>query len=76
MAEIWQHTNPNEESNEEDIVRLQDDYNRDIYIYIERERTVIMIVRSRGERREAESSSVLSVADDGHVHAVVAAAKI
>lgn len=26
VAEIWQHTDPNQQSNEEDIVRLQDDY--------------------------------------------------
>ncbi len=28
VAEIWQHTNKNEPSNEEDIVRLQDDFGR------------------------------------------------
>lgn len=28
VAEIWQHTNPDNPSNEEDIVRLQDDYGR------------------------------------------------
>lgn len=28
VAEIWQHTNPDEPSNEEDIVRLADDYGR------------------------------------------------
>lgn len=28
VAEIWQHTNPNDLSNEDDIVRLQDDYKR------------------------------------------------
>ena len=28
VAEIWQHTDPNNPSNEEDIVRLQDDYGR------------------------------------------------
>lgn len=28
IAEIWQHTDPNEPSDEEDIVRLQDDYGR------------------------------------------------
>jgi mannose-6-phosphate isomerase-like protein (cupin superfamily) len=28
IAEIWQHTNPAHPSNEEDIVRLQDDYGR------------------------------------------------
>ena len=31
VAEIWQHTDPNEQSEEEDIVRLQDDYNRDMW---------------------------------------------
>lgn len=28
VAEIWQHTNPETPSNESDIVRLSDDYNR------------------------------------------------
>jgi mannose-6-phosphate isomerase len=28
IAEIWQHTDPNNPSNEEDIVRVQDDYGR------------------------------------------------
>jgi mannose-6-phosphate isomerase-like protein (cupin superfamily) len=28
IAEIWQHTNPDEPSDEDDIVRLQDDYGR------------------------------------------------
>lgn len=28
VAEIWQHTNPNNPSNEEDIIRISDDYNR------------------------------------------------
>jgi len=28
VAEFWQHTDPTEASNEEDIVRVQDDYNR------------------------------------------------
>jgi mannose-6-phosphate isomerase len=28
VAEIWQHTNPDEVSNEDDIIRLQDDYHR------------------------------------------------
>ncbi|MBK7477566.1 MAG: phosphoheptose isomerase [Haliscomenobacter sp.] len=28
VAEIWQHTNPDHPSDEEDIVRLQDDYDR------------------------------------------------
>jgi mannose-6-phosphate isomerase len=28
VAEIWQHTNPQHPSNEEDIVRLEDDYSR------------------------------------------------
>lgn len=28
LAEIWQHTDPNNPSNEEDIVRLHDDYGR------------------------------------------------
>jgi hypothetical protein len=28
IAEIWQHTNPNHPSDENDIVRLQDDYGR------------------------------------------------
>jgi len=28
IAEIWQHTDPNNHSNEEDIVRVQDDYGR------------------------------------------------
>ncbi len=28
VAEIWQHSDPNNLSNEDDIVRLQDDYNR------------------------------------------------
>ena len=28
VAEIWQHSNPNAPSNEEDIVRLADDYKR------------------------------------------------
>jgi len=28
IAEIWQHTDPNNPSNEKDIVRLQDDYGR------------------------------------------------
>lgn len=28
VAEIWQHTDPNEPSNEEDIVRLSDNYGR------------------------------------------------
>ncbi len=28
VAEIWQHTNPSEPSNEQDIIRLQDDYSR------------------------------------------------
>lgn len=28
VAEIWQHTNPDNPSNEDDIVRLQDDYGR------------------------------------------------
>jgi len=28
VAEIWQHTNPEHISDEDDIVRLQDDYNR------------------------------------------------
>lgn len=28
VAEIWQHTDPDHPSNEEDIVRLQDDYGR------------------------------------------------
>lgn len=28
VAEIWQHTDPDNPSNEEDIVRLQDDYGR------------------------------------------------
>jgi mannose-6-phosphate isomerase-like protein (cupin superfamily) len=28
IAEIWQHTDPNNPSNEDDIVRLQDDYGR------------------------------------------------
>ena len=29
VAEIWQHTDPNHPSDEEDIVRLQDDFGRD-----------------------------------------------
>lgn len=29
VAEIWQHTDPAEPSDEDDIVRLQDDYKRD-----------------------------------------------
>lgn len=28
IAEIWQHTDPNNPSNEEDIIRLQDDFGR------------------------------------------------
>jgi mannose-6-phosphate isomerase len=28
IAEIWQHTNPAEPSDEEDIIRVQDDFNR------------------------------------------------
>ncbi len=28
VAEIWQHTDPNQPSDEDDIVRLQDDYKR------------------------------------------------
>ncbi|HCM52102.1 TPA: phosphoheptose isomerase [Candidatus Saccharibacteria bacterium] len=28
VAEIWQHTDPSNPSNEEDVVRLQDDYGR------------------------------------------------
>ena len=28
IAEIWQHTDPDNPSNEEDIIRLQDDYGR------------------------------------------------
>lgn len=28
VAEIWQHTDPSNPSNEDDIVRLQDDFNR------------------------------------------------
>jgi mannose-6-phosphate isomerase len=28
VAEIWQHTDPNNPSNEDDIVRIQDDYGR------------------------------------------------
>lgn len=28
IAEIWQHTDPDNPSNEEDIVRLQDDFGR------------------------------------------------
>ena len=28
IAEIWQHTDPKNPSNEEDIVRVQDDYGR------------------------------------------------
>lgn len=28
VAEIWQHTDPNEPSKEEDIVRLSDNYGR------------------------------------------------
>lgn len=28
VAEIWQHTDPDEPSDEEDIIRLQDDYGR------------------------------------------------
>jgi mannose-6-phosphate isomerase len=28
IAEIWQHTDPDHPSNEEDIIRLQDDYGR------------------------------------------------
>lgn len=28
VAEIWQHTNPQDLSNEEDIIRLEDDYSR------------------------------------------------
>jgi len=28
VAEIWQHTDPDELSNEDDIIRLQDDYKR------------------------------------------------
>ena len=28
VAEIWQHTDPEKPSNEEDIVRLQDDFGR------------------------------------------------
>lgn len=28
VAEIWQHTNPNNPSNEDDIVRVQDDFGR------------------------------------------------
>lgn len=28
VAEIWQHTDPNNLSNEDDIVRLQDDFGR------------------------------------------------
>ncbi len=28
LAEIWQHTDPNNPSNEEDIVRVQDDFGR------------------------------------------------
>lgn len=28
VAEIWMHTNPDNPSNEEDIVRVQDDFNR------------------------------------------------
>jgi mannose-6-phosphate isomerase len=29
VAEVWQHTIPSEPSNEDDIVRVQDDYSRD-----------------------------------------------
>jgi hypothetical protein len=28
VAEFWQHTDPTNPSNEEDIIRLQDDYSR------------------------------------------------
>ena len=28
VAEIWQHTDPNNQSDEDDIIRLQDDYSR------------------------------------------------
>ena len=28
VAEIWQHTNPDNPSDEEDIIRVQDDYKR------------------------------------------------
>jgi hypothetical protein len=28
VAEIWMHTDPNHPSDEDDIVRLQDDYSR------------------------------------------------
>ena len=28
IAEIWQHTDPDNPSDEEDIVRVQDDFNR------------------------------------------------
>jgi hypothetical protein len=28
VAEIWQHTDPNHPSDEDDIVRLQDDFGR------------------------------------------------
>jgi hypothetical protein len=28
VAEVWRHTDPLESSDEEDIIRLQDDYNR------------------------------------------------
>ena len=28
LAEIWQHTDPNNPSNEEDIIRIQDDFGR------------------------------------------------
>jgi mannose-6-phosphate isomerase-like protein (cupin superfamily) len=31
VAEFWQHTDPDNPSNEEDIIRLQDDYKRSSY---------------------------------------------
>ena len=48
VAEIWQHTNPNEESNEEDIVRLQDDYNRDMWYH--KDMITVIIAGGSGTR--------------------------
>lgn len=48
VAEIWQHTDPTQESEESDIVRLQDDYNREMWY--DKDMITVIIAGGSGTR--------------------------
>ena len=48
VAEIWQHTDPDQQSDEEDIVRLQDDYSRQMWYH--KDMITVIIAGGSGTR--------------------------